>query len=226
MDRTMSEFDFIPLNDYQRIPEQDMIERSQAFYELMKKRRTVREFSSEPVSREIIENCLLTAGTAPNGANMQPWFFVVVSDPAIKKKIREQAEEVEAEFYNKKAPEYWLKALEPLGTDEHKEYLEEAPYLIVIFTQKHTVEPDGTTLNHYYINESVGIATGLLITSLHNAGLVCLTHTPKPMFFLRDILNRPKHETPFMILTVGYPKENTKVPSITKKSLDKIATFL
>ncbi|KAA3630874.1 MAG: nitroreductase family protein, partial [Calditrichaeota bacterium] len=170
--------------------------------------------------------CLLTAGTAPNGANKQPWHFVVVSNPEIKKQIREQAENVENDFYNNKAPDYWLDDLAPLVTNEHKGYLETAPYLIVIFAQKHKVDESGELEHHYYINESVGIATGMLITAIHNAGLVSLTHTPKPMFFLRDILNRPKHETPFLILTVGYPEDGAKVPNITKKPLDEIATFV
>ena len=221
----MKAYEFIDHIDYQRLPENEMLKRARDFYDQMKKRRTVREYSDEPVPREIIENCLLTAGTAPNGANKQPWHFAVVSDKSIKKQIREEAEKVEHDFYHKKAPDYWLDDLAPLGTDEHKEYLEIAPYLIVIFAQKHDVTDEGEIDRHYYINESVGIATGMLITAIHNAGLVSLTHTPKPMFFLRDILKRPKHETPFLILTVGYPKENVKVPDISKKPLDEIATF-
>lgn len=222
----MEKYDFIPLAEYKKIPESEMLRITAEFYQLMKKRRTVRQFSSAPVDIEIIKNCLKTAGTAPNGANLQPWHFVVVSDSKIKKEIRIEAEKVEHDFYNKKAPQYWLKALEPFGTDDQKAHLEDAPYLIVIFTQKHTLLPDGSIKNHYYINESVGIATGMLITALHQAGLVCLTHTPKPMFFLRDILKRPKHETPFLILTVGYPQENAVVPKISKKKLDEIASFL
>ena len=222
----MHTYEFIDHIDYQRLPENEMIKRAKDFYAQMKKRRTVREYSDEHVPREIIEQCILTAGTAPNGANKQPWHFVVVSDPEIKKQIRYEAEKVEADFYNKKAPDYWLDDLAPLGTDEHKEYLETAPYLIVIFAQKHKVDESGELEHHYYINESVGIATGMLITAIHNAGLVSLTHTPKPMFFLRDILNRPKHETPFLILTVGYPKDGAKVPMITKKPLEEIATFV
>jgi nitroreductase len=157
---------------------------------------------------------------------MQPWYFVVVSDPSVKKKIRVAAEEVEADFYGRRAPQYWLDALAPLGTDEHKEYLEIAPYLIAIFQQRHTVDKDGAVHKHYYITESVGIATGILITALHNAGLACLTHTPNPMAFLRTVLDRPKSETPFLLLAVGYPDSDGTVPDISKKPLDQISTFV
>ncbi len=222
----MSKYELIPHPTYSRISEQEMINNAKSFYKLMKNRRTVRDFSPDPVPQEIIENAILTAGTAPNGANMQPWYFTVVKSADLKKQIRTEAEKVEKEFYDTKAPDYWLDALAPLGTDENKEYLEIAPYLIVIFTRKHTVLSDDTIKQHYYIHESVGIATGMLITAIHNAGLVSLTHTPKPMLFLRDLLQRPKYETPFLILAVGYPKENVQVPKIDKKSLDEIATFL
>lgn len=217
---------YIPLPDYREHPPEEMIRRSEQFYAEIKRRRTVREFSSRPVPMAVIENCLRAAGTAPNGANMQPWHFVVVSNPQLKRKIRVAAEEVEHEFYYKRAPAYWLEALEPLGTDANKPYLEEAPVLIVVFTQLHTVEPDGTIRKHYYLAESVGIATGFLITALHHCGLATLTHTPQPMKFLREILDRPKHESPFLILVAGYPKEGCKVPNIDKKSLSEIATFL
>ncbi len=222
----MNKHNFIPLPDYREYPQDEMKRRAAEFYAEMKRRRTVRDFSDRPVPREIIENCIKAAGTAPNGANMQPWKFVVVSDPEMKQSIRLAAEEVESDFYKRRAPDYWLEALAPLGTNEEKPYLEEAPYIIVIFSVRHTVHSDGTISKHYYLPESVGIATGILITAVHNAGLVCLTHTPSPMAFLREILNRPKHETPFLILTVGYPKEETKVPAITKKSLDEIAVFV
>jgi len=222
----MSKYDFVPLETFRELPPDEMKARAREFYELLRRRRTVREFSDRPVDRDIIEQCLLAAGTAPNGANMQPWQFVVVSDPDTKKQIRSAAEEVEADFYNRRAPQYWLEALAPLGTDEHKEYLETAPYLIVIFSQRHTPLPDGGKKKHYYIAESVGIATGMLITAVHNAGLACLTHTPAPMTFLRDLLNRPKEEDAYLILVVGYPKEGVKVPDISKKSLDEIATFI
>jgi nitroreductase len=216
---------FVPLTNYREYPPDEMKRRAEDFYNEIRRRRSVREFSDRPVDREIIEQCLLAAGTAPNGANLQPWQFVVVSEPALKKRIRVAAEAVESDFYNRRAPKYWLEALAPLGTDEHKEYLEIAPYLIVIFSQRHTVMPDGSRKKHYYIAESVGIATGILITALHTAGLACLTHTPSPMAFLRDILERPKEEDAYLILVVGYPKEGCQVPQITKKSLDKIAVF-
>lgn len=218
--------DRVPLAGYRETPLDQMVKQSSDFYELMRRRRTVREISSRPVPREVIESCVLAAGSAPSGANMQPWQFVVVSDPDIKSKIREKAEKVEADFYNRRAPDYWLKALEHLETDEHKPFLENAPYLIVIFTVRHTVMSDGSIEKHYYISESVGIATGILITAVHTAGLVCLTHTPSPMQFLRDILKRPRTETPFLVLAVGYPEEKVTVPDISKKSLNEIATFI
>jgi iodotyrosine deiodinase len=207
-------------------PEAEMLQRAKDFYELLKCRRSVREFSDKSVPREIIENALLTAGTAPNGANQQPWHFVVVSNPEVKKKIREAAEEEEREFYSKRAPEEWLDALAPLGTDEHKPFLETAPYLIAIFAQAHGIKEDGTKVKHYYVSESVGIATGFLVAALHDAGLACLTHTPSPMNFLNEILDRPNNERPFVLLVVGYPAEGVKVPAITKKSLEQTTTFL
>ena len=216
---------YVPLTEYREYPPEEMKRRATAFYEDIKRRRSVREFSDKSVDRRVIEQCLLAAGTAPNGANMQPWQFVVVSDQATKKKIRAAAEAVETDFYHRRAPEYWLEALAPLGTDEHKEYLEIAPYLIIIFSKRHTVLPDGSRKKHYYISESVGIATGMLITALHTAGLACLTHTPAPMSFLRELLERPKEEDAFLLLVVGYPKEGCLVPEITKKSLDDIAVF-
>jgi len=203
-----------------------MKRRAAHFYADIRRRRTVREFSDRPVPPEVIKDCLRSAGTAPNGANLQPWHFVVVSDPAIKRKIRAQAEKEEREFYHHKAPQEWLDALAPLGTDENKPYLETAPYLIVIFAQSHGVSPNGRNVKHYYAQESVGIATGFLITAIHHAGLVSLTHTPNPMRFLNDILDRPAHERPFLILVVGYPAEGARVPAITKKPLEEIATFL
>jgi len=222
----MNEYQFQPLTEYREYPVEEMKQRAEELLAEMKRRRSVREFSDRPVPREIIENCLRTAGTAPSGANRQPWQFVVVSDRPTKRKIREAAEEVEKDFYNRRAPEYWLKDLAPLGTDEHKPYLEEAPYLIVIFTKRHTVEADGSITKHYYLAESVGIATGMLITAVHHAGLACLTHTPSPMAFLRDVLKRPNTETPFLLLAVGYPKAGVTVPVLTKKSLDEIAAFV
>lgn len=217
--------EFIPL-EFQSLPEAEMIQRAKDFYTLLKRRRTVRDFSDKPVPKKIIEQALLTAGTAPNGANQQPWHFVVVSNSEVKKKIRIAAEEKEHEFYQRRAPEEWLDALAPLGTDEHKPFLETAPYLIAIFAQAHGVKEDGTKVKHYYVSESVGIATGFLVAALHNAGLACLTHTPSPMNFLNEILNRPSNERPFVLLVVGYPAENAKVPVIMKKRLEQTTTFI
>jgi len=221
----MTEPKFIPFEKTLEISENEMIERSEKFLELMKKRRTIREFSDKPVPREIIENCILTAGSAPNGANMQPWQFVVVGDKNIKKKIREAAEEEEKIFYTQRAPQEWLDALAPLGTDESKPFLETAPYLIVIFSKKYDILPDGRQVKNYYTSESVGIATGMLITAIHNVGLVSLTHTPSPMNFLNEILDRPVNEKPYLILVVGHPAENAKVPDIKKKSVSEIITY-
>jgi nitroreductase len=217
---------FVPLTEYREYPVEEMQRRAEDFYREMRRRRTVREFADRPVPREIIEQCLLAASTAPSGANLQPWHFVVVSDPAVKRRIREAAEEEEREFYTRRAPQEWLDALAPLGTDPHKPFLETAPYLIVIFVQPYGLLPDGRKLKHYYAQESVGIATGMLITALHRAGLASLTHTPSPMGFLNEILGRPPHERPFLVLVVGYPSENAVVPVIRKKTLDEIATFI
>ncbi|UTH74007.1 nitroreductase family protein [Chromobacterium sp. IIBBL 290-4] len=216
---------FVPLSTYRRYSEADMLDRSRAYYEDMKRRKTIREFSGQPVPREIIENCLLTASTAPSGANHQPWHFVVVSDPALKKKIREGAEAEEKEFYEHRAPQEWKDALAPLGTDADKPFLETAPYLIAIFGQKKTVLDDGSELKNYYVPESVSIATGFLISALHHAGLATLTHTPSPMNFLNQLLDRPAHEKPYILLVVGYPAEQCMVPNIGKKSLAEIASF-
>lgn len=222
----MREAIFVPLESYKELSQDEMKKKASEFYELVKRRRTVREFSSRPVPKEVIEKCLLAAGTAPNGANKQPWHFVAVSDPEVKKTIRVEAEKEEHEFYNRRAPEDWLEDLRPLGTDENKPFLEEAPYLIGIFAQSYNLDEDGEKEKHYYVKESVGIATGILITALHNAGLATLTHTPSPMGFLNEIMGRPSHEKPFLLLVVGYPAEGVKVPDITKKSLDEISTFL
>lgn len=222
----MTKLRFVPLTSYREYPVEEMRERAATFYTNMKRRRTVREFSDRPVPREIIENCLRTAGTAPSGANMQPWHFVVVSDSDIKRQIREAAEAEEREFYEKRASEEWLEALAPLGTDPNKPFLETAPYLIVIFAQNYDLRPDGRRMKHYYAQESVGIATGMLIAAVHNAGLASLTHTPSPMGFLNDILDRPANEQPFLILVVGYPAQEATVPDIDKKTLSEIATFV
>jgi len=221
----MSTASFQPLI-FTEYPAREMKERAATFREEMQKRRTVRHFSAKPVLREIIEECLLIAGTAPNGANLQPWHFVVVSDPKIKLEIRVEAEKEEAEFYHRRAPREWLDALTLLGTDEYKPFLETAAYLIAIFGKTHSTLPDGRRVKNYYVNESVGIATGFLITALHYAGLVLLTHTPSPMGFLNSILNRPSDERPFLLLVTGFPAEDAQVPVITKKPLDEIATFI
>lgn len=222
----MKEAKFIPLPNYTEHPPQEMLERATAFYEMIKSRRTVREFSERPVDQKIIEQCLLAAGTAPNGANKQPWHFAVISDQEIKSKIREAAEEEEREFYHRRAPEDWLEDLHPFGTDEHKPFLEKAPYLIGIFAQSYHLGESGEKEKHYYVKESVGIATGMLITALHNAGLATLTHTPSPMGFLNEIMQRPSHEKAFLLLVVGYPEDGVQVPDITKKPLKEIASFL
>lgn len=222
----MSSYNFIPLPDFREYPPEEMKKRAAEFYKEISRRKTVREFSDRPVPVEIIKDCIKAAGTAPNGANLQPWHFVVVSDPNVKRKIRIEAEKAEKKFYREKAPKEWLEALKPLGTDEHKPYLETAPYLIVIFSKNHGLTPRGKKIKHYYVKESVGIATGLLITALHHSGLATLTHTPNPMKFLNRILNRPSNERAYLILVVGHPAKDAKIPDISKKSLNEIATFV
>ena len=217
---------FQPLSSYIEYPVEEMKQRAIDFRKQMQRRRTVRHFSDRPVPREIIEECLLTAGTAPNGANLQPWHFVVVSDPKVKHEIRVAAEEEEKDFYTRRAPEEWLEALSPLGTNEHKPFLETAPYLIAIFGKTHSDLSDGRRVKNYYVNESVGIATGMLITAIHNAGLASLTHTPSPMGFLNQILNVPSDARPFLLLVTGYPAEDAEVPVIIKKLLEEIAVFV
>ena len=198
--------------------------RSRIFFENLSTRRTIRNFSDKPIDRVIIENCIKSAGTAPSGANIQPWHFVLISDPEIKIQIRVAAEKEEKEFYEKRAPKEWLEALAPLGTDNNKPYLETAPYLIAIFMQRYGKLPDGREVKHYYGLESVGIATGMLITAIHNAGLASLTHTPSPMGFLNQILKRPKNERPFLLLVVGHPSEGAAVPDIKRKDMSEIMT--
>ena len=223
----MAKSEFKNLDQYKEYPSEEMKERADAFLELMQSRRSVRDFSGRDVPREIIEQCIRTASTAPSGANKQPWHFVVVSDPEIQREIRIQAEQEEREFYERRAPEEWLKDLEPLGTDPEKPFLEKAPYLIAIFSESYSFdENSGQKQKNYYVKESVGIATGMLITAIHNAGLVSLTHTPSPMGFLNNILDRPSHEKPFLLLVVGYPAGSAKVPDIDKKPLEEISTFL
>ncbi len=203
-----------------------MQRRAAAFYAAMRRRHSVRAFSSRPVPRDVIEDCLRAAGTAPSGANMQPWYFVVVTDPDLKREIRERAESAERVFYAQRAPKEWLAALAPLGTNAHKRFLQDAPCLIAIFAQRHSVDAEGNRVRHYYVTRSVGIATGLLIAALHQAGLVMLTYTPSSMGFLNEVLDRPAYEQPFLILVVGYPAPDATVPQVGKKPLDEIATFL
>jgi iodotyrosine deiodinase len=223
----MNEPRFLPLSTYEELPLAVMEERVAAFEASLQRRRTVRQFSDRPVPRSIIEKCLLSAGTAPSGAHQQPWHFVAISNPAVKARIREAAEREEYDFYHHRAPPEWLEALRPLGTDERKPYLEVAPWVIAIFLKRFSRLPDGRKLKHYYTDESVGIATGLLIAAIHAAGLVSLTHTPNPMKFLNDILGRPADvERPYMLLVVGYPAQDAKVPDIVRKPLADIATFL
>lgn len=216
---------FIPL-DFTARSEEEMVRRSAEFNALLQRRRTVRDFADQPVPRVVVENCLHAAGSAPSGANKQPWHFVVVSDPQLKTAIRQAAEEEEQEFYTRRASTEWLADLAPLGVDAHKPFLEIAPYLIVIFAQSYTPLADGDVSKHYYVQESVGIATGLLITALHQAGLATLTHTPSPMKFLNTILKRPPYERPFLILVVGYPAPGARVPAIERKPLAAYTTWL
>ena len=212
--------------EWEKIPEQEMLARSAQFLDLIKRRRTVRDYSSEKVPLKVIEDALLSAGSAPSGANMQPWHFVVVSNPELRKKIRKEAEIEEREFYARRASQQWLAALAPLGTDEKKPFLETASHLIVIFARKFNIDAEGNKHKNYYTPESVGIATGMLLTALHNAGVATLTHTPSPMKFLNGLLGRPKHEKPFLILVAGYPEAGAMVPDIQKYTLDQVATFL
>lgn len=222
----MAEKQFRSLTGYCKYPETEMKKRALDFYAEMSRRRTVRDFSDQPVDRSIIENCLRAAGTAPSGANQQPWSFIIVSDQSVKRQIREAAEEIEKKFYSKKNTEKWVKALKHLGTGPIKPFLENAPYLIAIFSQLYGHSADGEKKKHYYVSESVGIATGILLAGLHHAGLASLTYTPANMRFLNKILARPANEKPFMILVVGYPSENALVPAIQKKSLEDIAEFV
>lgn len=212
--------------DFEKLEESDMLLRAQEFYAKLGSRRSVRDFSNTQVSRAIIEQCLLAAGTAPSGANRQPWHFAVVSNPDVKREIRIGAEQEEQEFYSTRAPKDWLDALAPLGTDANKPFLETAPYLIVIFAEKLVLDCSGKKHKNYYVTESASIATGMLVAALHTAGLATLTHTPAPMKFLNTILNRPATEKPLMILVVGYPAENATVPAITRKSLSQFTSFI
>ncbi|WP_289041868.1 nitroreductase family protein [uncultured Zobellia sp.] len=204
---------------------EELAKQSAAFYSLLDQRRSVREYAATPVPKEVIENLIKTASTAPSGAHKQPWTFCAVSNPALKTQIKEAAEAEEKESYESRMSDRWKKDLEPLGTDMHKPFLEIAPWLIVVFKKVHDLGDDGEKINNYYVNESVGIACGMLITAIHNAGLVTLTHTPSPMNFLAKLLNRPSNERAFLLLPVGYPKSPTYVPDIERKPLDEVAEF-
>ena len=222
----MTTHPFVPLTTYEEYPVPLMRQRLHDFYTSVNSRRTVREFSDRPVPRDIIEDALRAAGTAPSGANLQPWHFSVVSGAATKSRIRVAAEVEEKEFYEHRASPEWLKALEPLGTDTNKPFLETAPYLIAVFLQKFGHLSDGRKVKHYYPVESTGIATGILITALHMAGLVCLTHTPSPMKFLNEILHRPLSERPFLLLVTGYPADHAMIPDINRKPLEDFVSFV
>jgi iodotyrosine deiodinase len=216
---------FEPLPGYREYPPAEMKARAAAFAAELGRRRTTRHFSDRPVARPVIESCLRAAGSAPSGAHQQPWHFVVVGDPEIKRRIRSAAEAAERDFYDT-APAEWLAALAPLGTDAEKPYLETAPYLIAVFARRYGLDPEGTRRTHYYVNESVGIATGFLLAALHHAGLVALTHTPSPMGFLSQLLERPANEKPVLLVVTGYPAPDARVPRLVRKPLREIATFL
>ncbi len=223
----MDEYPVVPLPGYRERSEDEMLRRARDFRAELKRRRTVRHFSSRPVARAIIDECLGAAATAPSGANLQPWHFVVIGDAETKRRIREAAEEEERRFYHHRAPQEWLDALAPLGTDENKPFLEQAPWLIAVFSQKHSRLADGRKVKHYYPMESVGLATGMLIAALHVAGLATLTHTPSPMAFLNEILGRPASvERPFLLLVTGYPAEDATVPDIARKPLGEVASYI
>lgn len=222
------EYRQLPLPDRQDLDDAEMLKRVENFRDFMAQRHTVRDYSTRPVAQQVIEACVAAAGTAPSGANHQPWHFVAVSDPSIKKQIREAAEEEEHKFYSGGASDEWIKALEPIGTNADKPHLEDAPWLIVVFAQRYGTFDDGTRYKNYYVPESVGIATGMLLTALHTAGLVTLTHTPNPMKFLGDLLHRPDSEKATMIIAVGHAAEDATVPAVAKikKPLDEILSIL
>ena len=209
------------------VPEDEMRTRAREFADEMSRRRTVRDYSDRAVPRAIIEDAIRAAGTAPSGANLQPWHFVAIGrDGDIRRRLRDAAEAEERDFYTHRAPKEWLEALAPLGTDATKPFLEVAPWLIAVFVEAHGVRDNGSIVKHYYAVESVGLATGLLIAALHRAGLATLTHTPSPMGFLNSVLERPSHERPFLLLVVGYPADDAEVPDIARKPLEAIATFI
>ena len=217
----MAEYRPVPLV-YERPPADSSLEDSREFLELMQARRSIRQFSPEPVARELIDNAIRVAGTAPSGAHQQPWTFVVVSDPDTKQRLREGAEAEERDFYDRRATAEWKEAIRPIGTDWVKTHITDAPYVIVVFEQVWRPGEDGSKLKHYYVRESVGIAVGFLLAALQASGLCALTHTPSPMRFLGEILDRPENERPFILIPVGYPTENAEVPDLERKPLDEI----
>ncbi len=219
-----SAFPFVPLVFTRRSVEESR-RRAEAFYQEMNRRRTTRHFATDPVPVDLIERAIRTAGTAPSGAHQQPWTFVAVSDPDLKRKIREAAEEEEREFYHGRAPQDWIEALAPLGTDEHKPHLTDAPWVVVLFRQAHGLSHDGTKRTFYYTQESCGIAAGFFIAAIHQMGLVTLTHTPNPMGFLAELLERPPNEKALLVMPVGYPAPDAQVPDLTRKALEQIAVW-
>ena len=220
----MSDFPHIPLH-FEARPEREMLRRADAFYHQMQQRRSVRDFSDQPVPRRFIERAIQTAGTAPSGAHRQPWRFVAVSDPALKREIRLQAEEEEKESYAHRMSDEWLEALAPIGTDWQKPFLETVPWIVVLFAEHYAVAPEGEKKKNYYVQESCGIAAGFFIAALHQMGLATLTHTPSPMRFLGEILGRPKNEKPFILFPIGYPAPEATVPDLQRKSLDEIVQW-
>jgi iodotyrosine deiodinase len=224
MSTTTSTYTPTPLQ-FERLSDDEALKRSREFLERAAERRSVRQFSSEPVPHELIENAIRAAGTAPSGANQQPWTFVVVSDPELKARMREAAEHEEELLYTERASEEYLEAIEPIGTDAHKPHVTDAPYLIAVFEQAWSRDADGEKRKNYYVRESVGIAVGFLLLALHNAGLATLTHAPSPMGFLKELLDRPENERPFLLIPVGYPADDAEVPLLEKKQLGEIAEF-
>ena len=217
----MAEYRPFPLV-YERPSEEAALESSRGFLAMLEARRSIRRFSSEPVPLELVENAIRAAGTAPSGAHQQPWTFVLVSDPEVKRRLREGAEAEERDFYERRATDEWKEAIEPIGTDWVKTHITDAPYVIVVFEQPWRPGPDGTKIKHYYVRESVGIAVGFLLAALQVSGLCALTHTPSPMGFLRELLDRPENERPFILIPVGYPADNAIVPDLSRKPLDEI----
>ncbi|UXI68402.1 nitroreductase family protein [Tahibacter amnicola] len=221
----MSHPSYVPWSDYRSYPEDEMLRRAEEFAAEAARRRTMRDFSPRPVPQEIIAQCLRAAVSAPSGANQQPWRFVAVSDPALKRQIRDAAEAEEREFYGHRAPDEWKRALEPLATNAEKPFLETAPWLIAVFYERFGFDECGNKAKRYYPLESVGIACGLLIAALHHAGLATLTHTPSPMGFLNELLDRPRNEMPYLLMVVGYPEDDCRVPPIERLGFEKVVTF-